>query len=58
MTGKQEDIFKQSIKAALFVLRREFRKWYGTISVKELARNGELAAEISILEQMLASQGV
>lgn len=46
------------IKAALAALKREFRKWYGMISVDELASNRELAIEIGILEQMLSRQGV
>ena len=46
------------VKSALEALKREFRKWYGMISVKELASNRELAIEIGILEQMLARQGV
>lgn len=58
MTRKHSGIFNLTIKAALSALKREFRRWYGTISVKELAGNRELAAEIAILEQMLANQGV
>ena len=46
------------LKSALAVLKREFRRWYGMISVNELASNRELAIEIGILEQMLARQGV
>lgn len=46
------------IRVALAALKREFRKWYGMISVDELASNRELAIEIGILEQMLARQGV
>ena len=46
------------LKAAFAALKREFRKWYGTISVEELANNRELAIEIGVLEQMLARQGV
>lgn len=46
------------LKAALTALKREFRKWYGMISVDELASNRELAVEIGVLEQMLVRQGV
>lgn len=58
MNTKSNGFLGMSIKAALAALKREFRRWYGTISVKELAANRELAAEIAVLEQMLASQGV
>lgn len=46
------------LRAAFAVLKREFRKWYGMISVDELAANRELAFEIGVFEQMLARQGV
>ena len=46
------------VKAALAALKREFRRWYGMISINELASNRELAEEIWVLEQMLARQGV
>jgi hypothetical protein len=45
-------------RAALASLKREFRRWYGMISIDELASNRELAIEISVLEQILARQGV
>lgn len=46
------------VRAALAALKREFRRWYGMISIDELASNRELAIEIGVLEQMLARQGV
>lgn len=46
------------VRAALAALKREFRRWYGMISIDELASNRELAIEIGVLEQMLAKQGV
>ena len=46
------------VQNALAALRRELRKWYGMISVQELASNRELAIEIGILEKMLAREGV
>lgn len=45
-------------KSALANIRRELRKWYGSISVKELVSNRELVLEIEVLERMLANQGV
>lgn len=58
MNRRHSGIFNLPIKAALSVLKREFRRWYGTISVKELAGNRELATEIAILEQMFVTEGV
>ena len=46
------------VRVALAALKREFRRWYGMISIDELASNRELAIEIGVLEQMLARQGV
>lgn len=47
-----------SFRAALATIRRELRKWYGVISVKELILNRELVVEIEVLERMLVNQGV
>ncbi len=54
----QRTIANALVRAALAALKREFRRWYGMISIDELASNRELAIEIGILEQMLARQGV
>jgi len=58
MNYRKNMVANTVIKAALVALKREFRRWYGMISVNELASNRELAVEIGILEQMLARQGV
>ncbi|MGE3263105.1 MAG: hypothetical protein AB7K68_15090 [Bacteriovoracia bacterium] len=58
MNSKSKRFSNYCLRSALAVLKREFRKWYGMISVKELAANRELAFEIGVLEQMLARQGV
>lgn len=58
MSSKSKNISHYCLKTALAVLKREFRKWYGMISVNELAANRELVFEIGVLEQMLARQGV
>ena len=58
MSKKQNAAFNLALQAALSALKREFRKWYGTISVRELAVNRQLAAEIATLEKMFAKQGV
>ena len=42
---------------ALASIKREFRKWYGMISVRELTSNHALTLEIEILEKMLSHQG-
>ncbi len=39
-------------------LKRDFRKWYATISVNELVSNRDLVLEIEVFERMLAKQGV
>ncbi len=44
--------------AALAAIKRELRKWYGLISVKELISNRDLVLEIEVLERMLATEGV
>ena len=47
-----------TLRAALASVKKELRKWYGTISVDELAENRELTLEIETLERMLALEGV
>ena len=58
MRTKSNVFSRTCLKTALAALKREFRKWYGMISVNELAANRELVFEIGVLEQMLARQGV
>ena len=58
MSTKSNVFSRTCLNAALAALKREFRKWYGMISVNELAANRELVFEIGVLEQMLARQGV
>lgn len=58
MSSKSKTFSNYCLRTALAALKREFRKWYGMISVNELAANRELAFEIGVLEKMLARQGV
>jgi hypothetical protein len=58
MKTKLKSLYSAYFDSAIAALRREFRKWYGTISVNELAENRELVFEIGVLEKMLARQGV
>jgi hypothetical protein len=58
MNAKSKGFSRVCLRSAYAALKREFRKWYGTISVDELAANSELAFEIGVLEQMLAGKGV
>ena len=47
-----------TLRVALASIKKELRKWYGTISVDELVENRELTLEIETLERMLALEGV
>lgn len=39
-------------------VKQAVRKWYATVSVKELALNRALVAEIEAFERLLAGKGV
>jgi hypothetical protein len=43
-------------KALLDKIKEALRKWYGTLSVKEIIANRELIAEIESFERMLSGQ--
>jgi hypothetical protein len=45
------------LMSVLAVVKHEFRKWYGMISIEELVSNWKLTHEVEILERMLAIQG-
>jgi len=49
---------ESTLKSALERIRRELRKWYGVISVKELVSNKALTFEIETIERLFAQQGV
>ena len=48
---------KTNYNSAIELIKTEFRRWYGTVSIRELAANRALAFEIEILERMLAAKG-
>lgn len=43
-------------KALLDKIKEALRKWYGTLSVKEIVANRDLIAEIESFERMLSGQ--
>ncbi len=58
MRKPKEKHQKPPVSRTRDALKREIRKWYGMISVKELISNRELTLEIETLERILAHQGV
>lgn len=56
--SKAEEKIKNEIQQAKEKLLRCFRKWYGCLSVKELAANPILVREIEDLEKLVLIQGV
>lgn len=49
---------EKSTKDLLNRIREALRKWYGTLSVRELISNRALVAEIEAFERMLMKQEV
>lgn len=49
---------KNSTKDLLDRIKDALRKWYGTLSVKEIISNRALVAEIEAFERMLSKQEV
>lgn len=56
--SEDEATIKSEIQQAKDKLLRVFRKWYGCLSVKELAANPDLVKEIESFEKLVLIQGV
>lgn len=57
MKQRNRDSQNPTLRTMLAAIRRELRRWYGLISVEELASNKDLVSEIEVLERMLVRQG-
>lgn len=49
---------ESSVNQLLNKIKEALRKWYGTLSVKEIISNRALIAEIEALERMLSKREV
>lgn len=56
--SKAEEKARSEIQQAKEKLLRVFRKWYGCLSVSELAANPILVQEIEDFEKLVLIQGV
>lgn len=56
--GGENKLDQHSISTAIERIKKEVRKWYGSLSVKEIICNKVLIEEIEKFERMLGQQAV
>ena len=57
MKAKKSKVVECDLKSTVRKIKDEFRRWYGMISVRELAANKILTHEIEVMEKLILQMG-